>query len=268
MIFVDGHVHLHSCHSLDNLLHSSLENFEAQRERMAGEEQTDCVLLLAECAGVNIFAALRDQLPAGSALHEGDWNLLATDEECSLLLTHTAWPKWRMFLFAGRQIVTQERLEVLALATAGACPDDLSVDDTIAVVQDHDGMVVLPWGVGKWLGKRGEIISRLVAAATPGQLFVGDNGGRPWIWPEPAQFRLAASRQLGLLSGSDPLPLKGEEVLVGNFGATLPGVLSATTPAKNFKAICRKTPMSIKPFGRKMGVVRFFTTQVALRLKK
>ena len=127
---------------------------------------------------------------------------------------------------------------------------------------------MLPWGAGKWLGKRGVIVSDFLQSASPEALFVGDNGGRPEFWPRPAPFDLAARRGIRLLPGSDPLPLHGEESRVGTYGATVDGDCSDATPASDLKRLLLDRNTPIKPFGQRPGAWQFCKTQVGLRLAK
>jgi hypothetical protein len=268
MILVDGHVHIHSCHELEKILLAAFANFTACQPPHQTEEEADYVLLLAESKTADAFSQLRDQVDTRTSLPSESWRIQATAEDASLLLTHRDWPNRRLFIFAGRQLVTVERLELLALATKANFPDGLPIEEAIPAVQERQGMALLPWGVGKWLGGRGKLVSRIIAGAESGTLFIGDNGGRPVLWPAPHQFSMAARRRIGLLPGTDPLPLPSEAARVGSYGAMLPGTLSDTTPAADFKNLCVVAPEQIEAFGLRIGLFRFLTTQMMLRLQK
>ena len=59
-------------------------------------------------------------------------------------------------IVAGRQIVTAENLEILALGFDAGLDDGLPIDEVILAVQAAGALCVLPWGFGKWTGKRGQ----------------------------------------------------------------------------------------------------------------
>jgi hypothetical protein len=173
-----------------------------------------------------------------------------------------------MFVMAGQQIITAEKLEVLALATSAKIADGKPLAETVDAVRRGGGLAVLPWGVGKWLGKRGELLDRFLQETSPESLFVGDNGGRPVFWPRPALFDRAEQRGIRLLSGSDSLPLAGEERRVATFGAMIDGELSDSLPAAELKSLLCKPGISITPFGKPAGVLQFLRMQLGLRLEK
>lgn len=198
----------------------------------------------------------------------GGWRIQTTSEQESLLLLHEARPDSRMFLVAGRQVVTKDRLEVLALATSEKIKDGDPLGVTVDHVRRGGGLAVLPWGAGKWLGKRGEILTAYLDSASPEALFVGDNGGRPRLWPRPAPFDRAAARGIRLLPGSDPLPLRDEEGRVGSYGAMVAGGCSHATPLADLKRLLLDLEKPIIPFGQRLSTWRFFRSQIGLRLAK
>lgn len=268
MIYFDAHVHIHDRFSLQDFLTSSLENFSRQQEKTdVMGELASYILMLTESKDADVFTRLYQETDKNSGLLPATWTIELTEERESLLLRHRDWPERRLFIFAGRQVVTQEKLEVLALATAGKFLDGLPIQETIDAVHKQYGIAALPWGAGKWLGGRGKIISTIIEKAQAGSLFVGDNGGRPKFWPAPQQFIEAAKRNIALLPGSDPLPLSGEDNRIATYGARLGGDISSTSPVADFKALLTDKNTRIEPFGKRMDALRFFKTQLLLRLK-
>ena len=267
MIYFDAHVHLHECFPLDDFLKVSMENFNRQQGKKNRGEPADYILLLTEAKDADVYSQLYREAENTSGLLPEAWTTELTDERESLLLRHIDWPGHRLFIFAGRQVVTQEKLEVLALATAGKIVDGLPIEKAIEAVHNQYGLAVLPWGAGKWLGARGKTVSAVIERAQAGSLFVGDNGGRPKFWSTPKQFVEASARQIAVLPGSDPLPLPGENRRVATYGARVVGEVSASSPAADFKALLRDPKVMIEPFGKRMGSLRFFKTQISLRLK-
>jgi len=268
MIFFDAHVHIQERFNLDQFLLCALDNFDRQRNVTAPQSSGTYFLLLTEAKSLDFFSLLAEQARQKTGPLPAAWQVMTTGEKESLLLKHTFWPAVRMFVVAGRQLVTRERLEVLALATLAKIDDGRPLADTVAEVRNCGGLAVLPWGAGKWLGTRGRIVSDFLLSVSPDCLFVGDNGGRPDFWPRPALFDLAARRNIHLLPGSDPLPLSGEECRVGTYGATVDGDCSDANPASALKGLLLESKRLIKPFGQRQGAWQFFRTQAGLRLVK
>ncbi|MDD4872650.1 MAG: hypothetical protein PHR77_19030 [Kiritimatiellae bacterium] len=123
-----------------------------------------------------------------------------------------------LYVFAGRQIITSERLEVLSLAADLGLPDGQNIDDVIKNVLLDGGIPVLPWSPGKWFGGRGRIVEKVLHSFSPSQLLIGDTSLRPLGWPEPSLVKYAMSHGFKVIAGSDPLPFAGEERVVGKYG--------------------------------------------------
>lgn len=265
MIYFDAHVHIQENFALDRLLASARRNFSRQHQQICPDRPGTFFLLLTEAKNCDRFADLKLQAKSATGPTAGGWRITTTAEQESLLGVCDDWPENRLFLLAGRQIVTAERLEVLALATAARVADHLPLPETVDKVRHQQGLAVLPWGAGKWLGKRGQIITAFIKTVNPDRLFVGDNGGRPLFWPTPRPFITAAGRGIRLLPGSDPLPLADEELRVGSYGAMVQGECSSDQPAADLRMILGKSSTVIAPFGKRLSAMRFFKTQIALR---
>ncbi|MFH0781904.1 MAG: hypothetical protein V2B20_08125 [Pseudomonadota bacterium] len=268
MIYLDAHVHIQKKFNLDQFLLSALGNFDRQRVASAAKSPGTYYLLLTEAKSLDFFSLLTEQARQSTGLLAPSWRIRPTGETEAILLQHESQSASRMFVVAGRQIVTKERLEVLALATSAKIGDGQSMADTVEEVRNCGALAVLPWGFGKWLGKRGQNISDFLKSASPESLFVGDNGGRPEFWPRPAPFDLAAHRGIRLLPGSDPLPLDGEEFRAGSYGAMIDGDCTHETPVSDLKRLLLDSNQTIIPFGKRLGAWQFFRTQLGLRLAK
>jgi hypothetical protein len=169
-----------------------------------------------------------------------------------------------LHIVAGRQIVTAERIEVHALAMRQTIADGQTLRATLEEVRASDALVVLPWGVGKWLGRRGRLVAEALAADL-GTVWLSDNGGRPWFWRDALLARAPAAGR-PVLRGSDPLPLPGEERRVGSFGCWLRG--SVATAAALIARIRSSTPADLHPYGNSESLARFLRNQSALRLRR
>lgn len=175
-------------------------------------------------------------------------------------------PDDEMIVVAGRQLVTAEGLELLALVTPDKFPDGMSLDVAVDKVTGSGGVAVCPWGAGKWLGGRGKVLQQFCQKSSTG-FFLGDSGGRPSIWPR-SKFCSRAPFNSKLVSGSDPLPLNGQENVAGSFGGIIRDVCVNDEPALHLKKILLQDSTTVRPYGRPMCSVTFTKNQIALRRNK
>jgi hypothetical protein len=253
---VDAHVHLHPFVDPEAVLDAAALNFEAAACHTGSWQG---VLLLAEMSGIDAFEKLRQRAVSGPV---GSWKLRISDAETTSLTAERG--EERIVVVAGRQIATRERLEVLALATRERLADQQDFTSTLVSAKRASALVVLPWAVGKWLGRRGRLIEE--AIETEAQVFVGDNGGRPWFW-SPKVFRRVAQLSRPILPGSDPLAIRGEERRIGSRGFALAGRLSTERPAASLvERLASLKAEDIRPYGKQERAWRFFRNQLRLRL--
>jgi hypothetical protein len=268
MIYFDAHVHIQERFDLNQFLLFAMDNLAKQRVVTASPSSSHYCLLLTEAKSLDVFSLLAKQARQQKGPLAAAWQIRTSGEEEALLLRHESHPAARLIVVAGRQLVTRERLEVLALASLAKTGDGKALADTVDEVRGCGGLAVLPWGAGKWLGKRGKIVADFLQSASPGSLFVGDNGGRPKFWARPAPFDLAARRGIRLLPGSDPLPLSGEECRVGTYGAMVDGDCSDETPVADLKRLLLDSTRPINHFGQRQSAWQFLRTQLRLRVAK
>jgi hypothetical protein len=260
-LLVDGHVHYHPIFGVARFLEAALRNLRAARAEVGEPNAVGC-LMLTESAGMQYFRRFRDGLIEREA---PGWEARPTAEDCSLVARDSRGEQ--IILVAGRQIVTSDRLEVLALATAAEYPDGRTLREATEGVISSGAVPVVPWGFGKWTMARGRTVAELLRSPTAGALFVGDNGGRPRVGPRPRLFDLAEGLGIPILPGSDPLPLAGEVTKPGRFGFVLRGSVDPDAPAAAIRALLatREPP---RRFGRLEGLGTFVLRQTALRLQR
>ena len=240
-LLVDGHVHIHACYDETVFLNAAERNL-----RMTGEGLP--TLMLAEMKEDNVFARWR----AGQC----PWSVETTGEDCSLYLTD------RLLVLAGRQVVSAEGVEVLAQCTAARFADGLPLEETISEILAAGALAVLPWGAGKWLGRRGTLVTE-AAARFP--ILLGDNAGRPALWPFPA--RLRTQRTQPVLPGTDPLPLPSQQTVVGSYGFSLTAPIDPEYPARSLRrALTEGTP--VQTVGGRASLFTFFRRQLGLRMRR
>ncbi len=122
-----------------------------------------------------------------------------------------------LYLFAGRQVITSERLEVLALTTDVDIPDGLPIEEVIERINREGAIAVLSWAPGKWFAQRGKKVARLLSDYSAQDLVLGDTTLRPWCWIEPLLMKKGVQSGFTVLAGSDPLPFAGEEEMMGRY---------------------------------------------------
>lgn len=214
---------------------------------------------MAEQGGAEQFDRLRHTTSAGP------WTLQPT-EEAECILAHSA--RHRLAIIAGRQVQTAERVEVLALGTVAVLVDGNSLRETIAAVHSAEALAVLPWGFGKWWGRRGRLVQEHLNALDGPRVFLGDNGGRTPTPFEPSLLRIARASRIPILPGSDPLPLPHEVGRVGSFGLMVELARSDSGVARALKATINGLTEQPVTYGRLSPWRRALRTQLGLKLQR
>ncbi len=258
---IDGHVHIHECFECEGFFDAAAANFERARDKLRVGDDAYGFLMLTESASVDCFAAL-----AEGKLATGGWQITRTQETISLLATRPG--VLPLLVIAGRQIVSAERIEVLALGTGAHIPDGKPLAATVDAVRAEGALPVLPWGFWKWWGKRGRIVDAYLARVPPVEIFLGDNGGRPVALPGPRQFAHAALRGIRILPGSDPLPRPRELERVGSSGFVLRLEPNLDRPAFALRSALDRLERQPATFGRLQRPARFLSNQLSLRLRR
>ena len=257
---IDGHVHFHPSFDRDRFLDSAAANFRQAAGSLGANTEYRGCLLLAESAGMHYFRSFRD----AASRTAGSWTFHRTAEAGSVLAQRAA--DTRLLLVAGRQIITTERLEVLALCCNGEVDDGLPLLEVVHAANSLDAIVVLPWAFGKWWFRRGNIIDRFVRSAQATGIFLGDNGGRIRFGPRPRPFRVAESRGIRILPGSDPLPFDSDMRRIGSYGFAIDGKIETARPAAGLKHLLRNPATHPLPYGNLIGMPGFCRNQLLIRI--
>lgn len=268
MILADAHVHIYDCFDLEQFFDAALLNFQTEAKQQK-EEIQNCLffLLLTEGAQQNWFLRIAQEAVT-EKISFGKWSVALTAEKICLLACHDLCPDVKIYLVAGRQIVTAEKLEVLALFTEQFYDDGSSLKNTVENVRENGSIPVIPWGAGKWFGKRGRILKRFLDLYHGNDLLLGDNGGRPSFWPTPPFFHFAKSKGIKILPGSDPLPFAPESKKPGGYGCSFKGAVNPLCPAKSIKKQIVDPEKNFTPYGRHETAFRFFRNQIAMQIVK
>lgn len=268
MIPIDAHAHIYPCYDLDDFIFSAFKNLFSVNFASAAPARS-AALFLTEAADSHYFSVLKNQdNRAESFTRQGNWQVSDTDERLSLWIKHDAFPEKELLIISGQQVVTLEKIEVLSIGCHYPLPEGAALKNTVHSIFSGNGLAVLPWGVGRWLGKRGRIIDDFVATENTLRLFLGDNGSRPRFWKVA---RLEQSRKITrprLLSGTDPLPLPGEEKRVGSFGSVIHGTLNTSKPFEGLKDLLCHPETEITCHGNLRSPLSFIKQQTALRLAR
>ncbi len=208
-IFMDAHVHVYPAYDLPAFLLAALDHMP----RLAPTDQR--ILCLAERSNHAFFQSLaQDEI----ALPPETWRIVAWDPDGAVKIRHR--PTHRdLWIVAGRQIATREKLEVCSLFSDAPVPDGMNARETIRAVRDEaGGLPALDWAFGKWLFARGKLVKPLFGT-TPDLLLI-DTAMRPRGTPPPSVYADALRSGRPILAGSDPLAAPAEQTQPGRYGVT------------------------------------------------
>lgn len=268
MIITDAHAHIYPCFNLDEFISSAFRNLFRDEYYLADSGITG-VLFLTETTGNNYFELLENKnTHADNNEQAKAWSVINTAEQSSLRINHAAFPDKEIIIVSGQQVVTKEKLEVLSIGCHSGLVDGITLKDTVQSISSGEGIAILPWGVGKWLGQRGRILDDFIATDGSSLLFLGDNGNRPHFWPVSSLERCRKTKKPRLLSGTDPLPLPGEECRVGTFGSVIHGSIDIRKPLETLKNLLSRPETDITDHGDLLSSRSFFKQQVALRMTR
>ena len=264
MKIIDAHVHIYDCYNLERFFQLAVNHLEYFYNTLyANGSPFERILLLTEAKSHDFFSRFKER---GCWSPDSPYRFLKTAEEESLILARDQ--QRLCYLLKGRQIVSRENLEVMAIASNQTIADGLPVETVIRQIVEAQGIAVLAWGVGKWWFKRGKIVKDLVETHSSPYLLLADNSGRPTFWPVPQAFKRARAMKISIINGSDPLPFKGEEAKVGSYGFSVEGYFKEDEPAKSLREILVSLEPGIDFFGKRDSAVSFCQRQLKIYLKK
>ncbi|MGD9874585.1 MAG: hypothetical protein AB7T27_09995 [Kiritimatiellia bacterium] len=248
-ILADTHVHIYPFYDLSHFFRIAFEKMAAQDSR----PDTDYVLFLAERHDCHFFRQLKEGLckVSGAECDPGE----------EVLSVRNAGGK-RLWLAAGRQIVTAERLEILALTTDAEIADGQPARDVIRKVREIGAIPVIAWAPGKWFFARGKVVRALIDFEPAGSFLLGDTTLRPTVWLKPLLMRHAKRKGFKVVAGSDPLPVPGEETKAVSYGIRCDGNIDPAQPLKSLREMLTSLP-GAKKFGRRDSLL-----SVLIRLQK
>jgi len=253
-LVVDGHVHIYAQYDWAEAVTALLENLTTARQTIAPRQNVIPVGLLAESQANHFYQVVME---AGVPLTKGSLQVEAGPDSGSLVIRDAGTVKG--YLIAGRQLVTSEKLEVLALGKDTSVSSGLPIEETFKTVAAQGAMPVLSWSPGKWFFGRGKLVGSLIASHPPGSFMIGDIGLRPTAWTTPRLMELATQRGFKILGGSDSLPLPGEERWIGRAGFQVTGAFDSQKPAASVRALLQAPSSVFIPIGQHSSLIAFAT---------
>lgn len=222
VLIADLHVHLYPHFSLEKAFHAAFRNLQKMvDEHLSSPILATKALFLTERADCFLFSTLSSASSVGGyttqLVGEGVVEVVSPEGDS-------------LYIVEGRQIITAERLEILSLGVDPRCQDGVSLEEGIDRIIVGGGIPVIPWSFGKWWFERGKVL-REYLSTREGDLFplLGDIPLRCTGGELHEKFRT----QRRVLSGSDPLPLLGEEGGIGSFVSVFEGGIRLESPLES-----------------------------------
>lgn len=268
LIVIDAHVHVYDCYDMALFFRAARRNFQRAVRESNADQPAIGVLCLTEGACQDWFRTQRGKLESESSEPDGRLRRegfhVSPGREPNLLQIDCD-DRTRMLVIAGRQIVTREGVEVLALGMVDPVTDGRPITDVIGAIHEVGALPILPWGAGKWMGARKRVIASIVASSHSPEIFIGDNANRPWFWPLPNVFR---QNRIFNIPGSDPLPFATEAARPGSYGAYFAIDLDMDRPAAAVISALKQHADGLHVYGTPERIGRFFRHQMLMQVKK
>jgi len=258
-LFIDGHIHFYDNFSPELFFKSAEKNFIKYNK----DKNSANILVFTEGKQLDYFKYFSENLNIYS--HIG-YTFEKTGENTSLMVKKAG--KALFYIISGRQIVTEENIEILSLASKEKIQDGKSAEFVINKLIKEKTPAVLAWGFGKWLFKREKVIKKLIEKFQSPYLLLGDNSARPVFWRTPMLYKLAIENNYKIINGSDPLPLNREENKPASYGFILSGDFDFQKPSESTIKLLISKKSDIEFFGKRDGFFNFFKRQFRMFLKK
>lgn len=252
-VAVDAHVHFHDVRRVEATLEAAKANFE---HLQPGRSGFSGILLLAQSAGERVFEAL-------DGWQGGRWSVARLPGESGTAMARTG--NTTIAIVCGRQVRTEEGLEVLALGTTETFADGLPLTTACDLVAQSGALPVVPWGFGKLVGERGRRVSRLLVDRVGHTLFIGDNGSRLHMLGVPALVRNGAARGYRVLPGTDPFPIARDYRRVGSLGFLADLAIDESQPWSQLRSWLLELQCSPLAYGRACGITHFVRIQAGIQ---
>ena len=252
MLMIDGHVHIYQQYDWAGAVQALIDHLSASLPPGAPRQNAILIGLLAESKACRFF---NEVIERRSPLTKGSLQVEAGPDADSLIIREAGIIKG--YLIAGRQLVTAENLEVLALGMNTSISSGLPLAETIKSITGKGAIPVLSWSPGKWFFHRGKLVNSLIHSHSAGSFMIGDIGLRPTLWPLPRLMKVAAQQGFKIIGGSDSLPLAGEERWIGHSGFQVVGAFNPQQPAASVRDILINPASAFIPAGHHCSLLDF-----------
>ena len=209
----DTHVHLYPFWSDAEFFTAAYRNFQQIATEFDLKHPFQPLVCFTESSGCHRYPQLVEATEQNKSFDS--WSVSIVDDVNSSLQVDNEGR--RLTILPGHQIITAEKLEILIIGLYDK-PDDGQPVENLITDYHHEYLLILPWAVGKWLGRRGRTIDKLLDQYDQYPFYLGDNSGRPGFWRYVPQFDRARQRGIPVLPGSDPLPFGNQFRRIGSSG--------------------------------------------------
>jgi len=248
-LLIDGHIHIYSHYDLEFAINRGINNLQNSAKKIAKTGKVIPIWLLTERYDCNFFDSY-----AGLKLK--NFKIVPGAEKETLIVEKNGEPL--LYIFAGRQLVTAENLEVLSLMTTLFLKDrQKSITEVIDHVIDSGGVPAINWAPGKWFLSRGKVVKQAIKNYSPENLLIGDTSLRTTIWLLPKLMAKAKNDGFKIIAGSDPLPFDNEEKQVGLYGFSITGKFDEAKPAESLRKLLLDKQTQINLIGKRNDLFTF-----------
>ena len=158
-LLIDGHVHLYPVFNLINAVEKGLKNlFSNAEKKNINLDNAVPIWLLVERSDTNFFNELTN---SPEKYDQDEIKFIKAEDKLTIRVENKN--ETILYIFAGRQLVTCENLEVLSLVSDYNIADkEQTMDEIIVGIKNAGGIPALNWAPGKWFGNRGKIINQQI----------------------------------------------------------------------------------------------------------
>ncbi len=257
---VDSHVHFYNCFDREKFFDNVFNNLLKNSNKLGA----NAIIFLTQGRKENSYNELKNVSVIFDYVTQKNKYIISSLDDNLCLKVQSIKENLKLFIIPGFQIVTKENLELLSIGTLKRQKDGLTLEETINNVIQDEAIPIIPWGFGKWYGKRGNIVNDIIHLNIP-NLFLGDNGGRTYLLPYPSQFN---HKNIKILPGSDPLPLKQEIIKPLSYGFKFDATLNESNIWKELKSLVISPKFKILKFGKIANPYAFLITQIKINFSK
>jgi len=246
-LVIDSHIHIYPCYSLQRAFSTLADRF------MAIDPQAIKIACLTERYDCDYFQELREG-------RTGDLDSdFSVDREPNgnFLRVRRSTDNLEFSLLPGRQVVAQERIEVIGLNHPKHIADGTPAKDIVDRILDNGGTPMLAWSPGKWFFGRGKVILSLLQRYSPTEMLIGDTSLRPQGWARPFIVRKAQCMGYKVIAGSDPLPFAGEEENFGTYFSQADGEFEQQNAVDILHSLVSDASIKLKSTGNRSNPVAF-----------